>query len=185
MTIIDVSENIRLSLALPLPRVSVYTGSSLPIGIKGIPDAFAGNSVTAVSLTLTNADGASVTADCECSNGIWCSLFASSNFTTYGFISRGVKIVATVVDGDTTHAITVGVGDLDVMADSAGALPGDPGAHYQTKGGDMFFKSEIVNGVQHYKRVTIGYNARLGAWSYNDPEGDYILASNGDFIAAT
>ena len=173
MNIIDVTNNVKISLALPLRRVGVYTGSALYVGIRGIPESFGGHPVGPITVTLTNADGTPVTAQCVKAGYIHVALFAASNFTAWGFISRGVKIVGVVQDGDASHNVTFGVGDLEIAPDSAEVRRGDPDRTVQGKGDDVYLKSEIVNGVQHYKRMAIVNNPRVG-WAYG-LVGDYIL----------
>lgn len=41
-------------------------------------------------------------------------------------------------------------------------------------GGDQYFKSEIVDGVQHYKRVEIRYDADMADWGFV-LVGDFVL----------
>ena len=179
--LINISYQVKYDMSLqPLP-VKMNTGSALPLEIFGIPENLGGESVTGVTVIVTNPDGVSATGTAVKSGGWWCVKFAASLFTAYGTVLRGVKVVAATAGGSTVLALA----DLVVNAANANAIAGNPGAHYQTKGGDVYFKSEVVDEVQHYKRVTIGYNARLGVWGYNDPEGDYILDSNGDFTPAT
>ena len=181
MTVIDLRDNILLSLALPLRRVGVYTGSALPIAIRGVPDEFSGQAVTGVTITLTNADGTSMDVACLRTDRDWTALVAASFFAAYGFISRGVKVVADVQDGSAVRHVTVGVGDLDVIADTAAVRRGDPDRTVQGKGDDIYLKSEVVDGEQHYKRLTIEKNPRVG-WGLNQV-GDYILV-DGEFQEA-
>lgn len=81
--------------------------------------------------------------------------------------------------GTTANVLTDS--DLSGVATAAGS----PGAHYQSKGGDIYIKSEVIDDIQHYKRLSIAYSSRLGTWGFNDPEGDYVLFANGDFVPAT
>lgn len=178
MIIIDVSDNINLSLTLPLKQVGVYARSAAPIGIRGIPAAFAKSDVIGVSLTLTNADGTAVTADCTHTDDLWVTLFAPAFFAAYGFISRGVKVVASVQDGAAVRAVTIGVGDLEIQPDAADVRRGDPDKTVQGKGDDVYLKSQIIDGMQHYKRMSIVFSERVG-WAY-DLVGDYILV-DGEF----
>lgn len=177
---LDISYQAQFDASLqPLP-VKTNTGSALPLDIAGIPPALGGEAVTAVAVTVTNPDGVSATGAAVKTGAVWSVRFAASLFAAYGTVMRGVKIVAETAGATTVLALA----DLVVVAATADAIAGNPGAHYQTKGGDLYFKSEVVDGVQHYKRVTIGYSERLGAWGFNDPEGDYILDANGDFTPA-
>lgn len=179
MIIIDVTDNIRLSLLIPLRRVGVYTGSSVLIGIKGMPDEFAGLRILGVKLSLTNADGASLSVDCEQKERLWTAMFASSFCSAYGHVSNGVKVEASVDDGEHVHQIVIGVGDFDIDASSADARRGDPGRAVQGKGDDVYIKTVKVEGVQHFKRLESVHNDRIG-WGF-DLVGDFILV-DGEFV---
>lgn len=180
--------NIRLKLqverdpTLPIMPVKINTGSALPITIKDLPDEYAGGTVTGVSVTVTNADGAAITgAATQDDNGDWCVLFAASNFATYGTVAYGVKITATVTSGETTYPV-VFAGDFEVVQASASATPGDVSKTYQTLGGDEYLKTQVVDGVQHYTKLSMVYNEQLG-WALHT-DGDYVL-ENGEFVAYT
>ena len=179
MTIIDVTDNVRLSLVIPLRRLGVYTGSSALIGIKGMPDEFVGLRVLGVKLSLTNADGASLSVDCEQKDRLWTAMFASSFCSAYGHVSNGMKVEASVDDGEHVHQIVVGVGDFDIVASSADARRGDPDRAFQGKGDDVYLKTEKVEGVQHFTRLECVYNDRIG-WGF-DRVGDFILV-DGEFV---
>lgn len=176
--IIDITNQMNCDLTLqPLP-VKINTGSILALHIAGVPDKIAAENVTAVEVAITNPDGISAIGNAVKIGSCWYVRFSSSLFASYGTVLRGVKISVITATGP-----TVVFADLVVVAANADAVPGNPGNHYQTVGGDIYVKSEIVGGVQHYKRLTIGYNDRLGTWGFNDPEGDYILDANGNFFA--
>ncbi len=176
--IIDITYQINSDPTLqPLP-VKINTGSTLALDIIGIPNEIAAENVKGVEVSITNPDGISATGNAEKIGNLWCVRFSSSLFASYGTVLRGIKISVITATGP-----TVVFADLVVVAANADAVPGNPGNHYQTAGGDIYVKSEIVGGVQHYKLLTIGYNDRLGTWGFNDPEGDYILDANGNFFA--
>ena len=168
-------------LTLPVMPVGIYTGSALPLEIVGIPAMMAGGVVSGVSVTVTNADGMPVTGAAAAVGGTWMILFAASNFANYGEVMAGIRIDATVERRDgTTAIVTVGVADLNIKAASASATPGTPGAHYVEKGGDLYPKTQIVDGVQHYTKQTMAFNPEIGwgaEWS-----GDYILDASGNFV---
>lgn len=54
--------------------------------------------------------------------------------------------------------------------------------NYVTMGADQYIKSEIVDGVQHYKKVVLAYDADMEDWGFN-LTGDYIL-SGSSFVEA-
>ena len=175
--ILDCTDQLEISPALPLRRTVVYSGSALPIVVRGIPVG-----CTALTVALTNADGNAVSVAADNSGGDWLAVFTPSCFPTYGYVENGVKVIASMPDcDDNCHSVIVGVGDLDIIQASPETRPGDPRQYYQTKGGDIYVKSEIINGVQHYKALTIAYNSRLRGWGFADPSGDYILV-DGAFV---
>ena len=168
-------------LTLPVMPIGIYTGSALPLEIVGIPAMMAGGSVTGVSVTVTNADGISVTGSASPVGGAWYALFAASNFANYGEVMAGVKIDATIERRDgTTAVVTVGVVDLEIKAASANATAGTPSNMVAVKGGDVYVKSQMVGGVQHYVRQVMSHDPEIG-WGA-DWTGDYILGSNGEFV---
>lgn len=173
---IDLSLHIRHGAALPLAPVYTYTGSALPLDIAGIPSSLAGEDVTGVTVSVTNADGISVSATAEKTGNAWRVLFAPSNFDTYGVVAKGVRISASTAAG----AVVVATADLVIKAASPSATPGDPTKSYVTKGSDIYLKSFVDGeGAQHYVRQTMQFDARVGwgaVWT-----GDYILV-NGDFM---
>ena len=168
-------------LTLPVLPVGIYTGSALPLEIQGIPAMMAGGVVSGVSVTVTNADGVPVTGAAAVVGGVWMILFASSNFANYGDVMAGVKIDATIDRRDGTAAtVTVGVADLEIKAASANATPGTPSNRYAVKGGDLYLKTQLVEGVQHYTKQTMAFDPEIGwgaEWS-----GDYILDASGNFV---
>lgn len=171
-------------LTLPVMPVGIYTGSALPLEIVGIPALMAGGIVAGVNVTVTNADGIQVTGAASPVGGAWYALFAASNFASYGDVMAGIKIDATIERRDgTTATVTVGVADLEIKAASANAAPGAPSSMVQVKGGDIYVKSQMVEGVQHYVKQTVSFDADIG-WGA-DWTGDYILGSDGEFVEVT
>ncbi len=169
--------------ALPLKCVSTQTGSALPLELYGMPAYMAGCAVTALTVSVTNANGVTITGNAEIGErGEWIVLFGLTNFANYGYVRYGVKIDATLTDDEgVTNSVGVAFGDFEVVQATANATPGDPTSNFIAKGSDQYWKSEVVDGVQHYKRVMIVNNPRIG-WGF-DLEGDYILV-NGEFVAA-
>ena len=168
-------------LTLPVMPVGIYTGSALPLEIVGIPALMAGGVVSGVNVTVTNADGIPVTGAASPCGGAWYALFAASNFANYGDVMAGIKIDATVERRDgTTAAVTVGVADLKIKAASADATAGTPSNMVMVKGGDIYCKSQMVGGVQHYVKQTISHDPEIG-WGA-DWTGDYILDASGNYV---
>lgn len=171
-------------LTLPVMPVGIYTGSALPLEIVGIPAMMAGGGVSGVSVTVTNADGIPVTGTAEIIGGTWMILFAASNFANYGEVMAGIRIDATVERRDgTTAIVTVGVADLNIKAASADATAGTPSNMVMVKGGDIYCKSQMVGGVQHYVKQVISHNPEIG-WGA-DWTGDYVLGSDGQYVEVT
>lgn len=179
--IINVTDQACITPALPLRRCATFVDSSIPVAVIGVPTDRADGTVTGVTVALTNADGIQASAPCALDDyGAWRTAFAGSCFPTFGYVARGVKVTLTLDDDGVSRSSTLAVGDLEIMPDAADSRPGDPSAYYQQKGGDIYAKSEIVDDVQHYKRIGIEYNADMAAWAFSDPAGDYILV-NGEF----
>lgn len=165
---------------LPAGPLVGYSGSSVLAELVDIPEELGGGTVSAVSVTLTTPDGMSITAPAEKVGSEWHVLFAASNFTCYGTTRRGFKAVAIIVrDNGTTFPYTLGIGNIRIDAGTPDAQPGDPSKGYVVKGDDVYLKSEIVEGVQHYVRQSMEYDSEIG-WGANWT-GDYVLV-NGEFV---
>jgi len=175
--LLDLTDQLLFDSTLqPLP-VKINTGSALALELLGIPPRLAGAPVTGVDVAVTNPDGALVSAQATKADLLYFVTFAASLFTSYGTVLRGVKISVHTERGTTTV-----LADLVVKAATPDAQPGQPGTHYQVLGSDTYLKSETIEGVQHFKRLAIAYNERLHAWAFKDPEGDYVLDANGQFV---
>ncbi len=169
---------------LPLVESSVYTGSALSLVFRDVPEEYAGGTVSALTVTVTNADGQAVTGSAAKSTDDptrWHILFAASNFPTYGEVEYGVKVVATVTDTDGSYPLTF-IGDFTVKPGSASATQGDPTNAFIRKGDDMYLKTEVVDEVQHYTLASMVNHPQLG-WAIQT-SGDYILNASGEFVAA-
>ena len=171
-------------LTLPVMPIGIYTGSALPLEIVGIPAMMAGGVVSGVSVTVTNADGIPVTGSAVAVGGAWMALFAAANFANYGDVKCGIKIDATIERRDgTTAVVTIGVADLIIKASSADAMPGTPSNMVAVKGSDLYIKTQVVEGVQHYTKQTMVHDPEIG-WGA-EWTGDYILDASGNFVAVT
>lgn len=166
---------------LPLMPVKVYTGSALPLELVGIPNSMAGGEITGVSVEVTNADNQPLTGECVKVGADWYVLFAAAGFVSYGFVSKGLKVTATVkrADGSTANVI-IGVADFEAVAASASASAGVPSQGYIVKGGDLYVKSKVVDAIQHYVKQSMEYDPEIG-WGANWG-GDYVLSADGQFV---
>lgn len=165
---------------IPLKGLQHFTGSALPIEIPDAPAWRAGRKVTGVIVTVTNADGVECVAECDSGATGWTCLFSAACFANYGFVSGGVK-VDLVMGGDSE---TVAMGDIDIMRAAASASPGVPDSFVAQKGGDIYCKTRVVDGVQHYAKQTISFDAEMGAYGA-EWSGDYILDASGNFVDVT
>lgn len=179
--IVNLEFQVKLGPALPAMPVSTVTGGALPLELRGIPAYLAGNEVTGVNVTVTNAQGVPATAPARRVGGAWHVLFAASNFTAWGDVAKGVRIHATVAHADgTSSEITVAMADLAIVPADASAVHGGGDAGYVAKGSDIYLKSQVVDGVQHYVKQVMAYDADIGwgaMWT-----GDYILSAEGEFV---
>lgn len=179
--IVELDLQVKHGLALPAMPVSTVTDSALPLEIRGIPAWIAGNEVTGVSVTVTNANGVPATAPARNANGVWYVLFAASNFTAWGDVAKGVKFAAAVAHGDgSSSEVVLAVADLSIVPSSPSAVKGGGDAAYVAKGSDVYLKSTVVDGVQHYVKQTMAYDPDIGWGAIWD--GDYILSAEGEFV---
>ena len=68
------------------------------------------------------------------------------------------------------------VGDLRVSPVDASSTPGET---VETPK-DVYHRSEIIDGVQHYKKEVLTYSARQNAWGA-EYVGDYVFIG-GDYV---
>lgn len=171
-------------LTNPLQPESVFTGSAYTAAIPNVPKSIDGYEITGVEVRVTNADGVPFTAAARLRGDMWLATFAASCFASYGRISKGllVTLIGTGDDGE-VQRWKRGCGDFEVVPDTASAEPGDPSASYVVKGGDVYVKSFAEQGVQHYLKQTMVYDAEMAAWGAVW-DGDYIIDSSGNFVEA-
>lgn len=179
---ISLKNQIEVDPTLPVGPVNINTGSALRLELADIPTEMSGGTVAAVAVTITNADGAAVTGTATYNEdtGCWDILFAASNFASYGFVEYGLHVAVSVMVDDSTFT-EIYVGDFEVAQASASAMPGDPTASYVTKGGDQYLKTQVVDDVQHYTKLSMVNHEQLG-WTLTT-DGDYILV-DGEFVEA-
>lgn len=163
----------------PFVPVSVSCGSARTIGVTGLKSRL-GIKVTGCKIRITNADGEAMTKDCSYTDGAWCVTFPASHFAHYGDVKRGVVIFAAGKDETGADQLWIErVGDLRVTAVDASSTPG---GHVETPK-DVYHKSEIIDGVQHYKKEILTFSARQNAWGA-DYVGDYVFIG-GEFVPFT
>ena len=177
---IDLKVQIEVNPLYPAGPLFGYSGSTVLAELVSVPASLAGGTVAGVEVTLTTPDGLQVTAPAEKVGSEWHVLFAASNFTCFGTTRRGFKAVAIIArDNGTTFPYTLGIGNLHIDAGTPDAQPGDPSKGYVVKGDEIYFKSEVVEGLQHYVKQVMEYDPEIGwgaAWT-----GDYILV-DGEFV---
>lgn len=174
--VIDLRYNTKKT-ALPLKCGTVFSGSALPVTLIGVPESRGGLRVCGVRVRVTNAAGMPVTAECFIQRGLWRCRFSAANFAVYGFISQGMSVEFVLDDGEIE---TVGVGDFEVIAANASAVKGEPSGVFMSKGADVYHKSEVVDGVQHYLKQKMVHDPDIGwgaTWI-----GDYVLTAEGNFV---
>lgn len=161
----------------PFVPLTVPCGSSRTIAVTGIRSK-CGVEVTGCRVRVTNADGETLTLDCVKYRGAWCVTFPASHFQSYGTVKNGVVVFAVGKDerGNSQTWIER-FGDLKVESIGSSATPGVGVSH------DVYIKSEIVDGVQHYKREILTYSERQRAWGA-EYVGDYIFIG-GEFTPYT
>lgn len=176
---IDLARQIATDPTLPAGPLKGHTGSAALAELVGIPDRLGGGTVATVSVAIVTPDGLPVSGTAEKVGCEWHVLFAPSNFSGYGTTRNGFKAVAVVRREDaSTFTMTLGVGNLEISAGTPDAEPGDPSRNYVAKGDDVYCKSTVVDGVQHYVKQSMEYDPEIG-WGANWT-GDYILV-DGEF----
>lgn len=171
--------------AYPPKCVYVKTGSALPVEFYDLPLCYNGLRVIGVRVSVTNADGVAVDAPCEKRGARWFVQFAASNFTNYGFVSKGFRVTLELKDDEANRGweYVAATGDIDIGASTATAMPGNPGNVFVTKGGELFVRSHVIDGVQHYVKQEMVFDPDpLLGWGAKWT-GDYILSQAGDYIS--
>jgi hypothetical protein len=176
---IDLKNNLAYSVALPVGPVRVFTASVLSIEIANVPASRHGKTVASVEVAVTNADGISASAAATKIGSSHYVRFAASLFTTYGEVENGVAVFLVFAD-DTRERVASAL--LRVLAASADTKPGDPSKSLVAKGDEVYVKSRLVEGVQHYVKQVMTYDPDMEAWGA-DWTGDFILV-DGQFVAA-
>lgn len=164
---------------LPLMPLSVVCGSALTVGVTGLPKKRLGVKLTGCRIVITNADGVALSKDCAWTDGAWCVTFPASHFQGFGAVLKGVKVMAVGEDEQGVDQIWVErIGDLRVLAADASSRPGQP----SSVAGDVYLKSKVIDGVQHYKKLVLTYSEKQKAWGV-DQVGDYVIIG-GEYVPA-
>ena len=160
----------------PFVPVTVSCGSAHTIGVIGLKSKL-GVKVTGCRIRVTNADGIALTKDCAKDGSAWCVTFPASHFQNYGSVKNGVVVFAVGKDENGDDQLWIErVGDLRVSPIDASSTPGGETVSPR----DVYLKTNIIDGVQHYKREVLTYSARQRAWGA-EYEGDYIFVG-GEFV---
>lgn len=166
---------------LPFCPLSIPCGSARTLGVTGLPRQRLGVTVKGCRVRITNADGVAMTREAVYRDGAWCVTFPAAHFQAYGDVKRGVIVMAYGSDENGEDQVWVErFGDLRIMPLDASARPGDPSA--AAVGRDVYHKSKVVDGVQHYKKEVISYDEDMGDWGASYV-GDYIIVG-GDYVPA-
>lgn len=161
----------------PIP-VRVPCGSPLTLGVIGLPSSALGVKITGCRIRITNADGVAVSKDCRLVDGAWCATFPASHFQGYGAVKKGLIVFA--VGKDETGADQLWIlrtGDVRIDPVDASSRPGTPS---EQPGGDVFRKSDVIDGVQHYKLEKLVYSEEQNAYGL-EWYGDYVIIG-GEFV---
>jgi hypothetical protein len=94
-----------------------------------------------------------------------------------GTVKNGVVVFADGKDENGESQLWIErVGDLRVSAVDAFSTPGGTSATPK----DIYHRSEIIDGVQHYKKEVLTYSPRQNAWGA-EYVGDYVFIG-GDYV---
>ena len=158
----------------PIPLV-VPCGSARTLGVIGLKSRH-GLNITGCRVRITNADGVSLSLDCVKDRGIWCVTFPASHFQTFGAVKNGVVVFAVGRDERDAEQLWIArIIDLRVVAIDSSSSAGEGNMPR-----DVYHKSEVVDGVQHYKKEVLVYSERQRAWGA-EYVGDFVFVG-GDFV---
>ncbi len=176
---IDLTRNLNEDVGYPIGPVRVFTSSLLAIDLSGIPRARHGIAIERVEVAVTNADGLSFKAVASRLGSLYYVRFAAADFANYGEVENGITISLVYANEGVEQ---IAAGQLIIVAANANAKPGDPTAKYVTKGDDLYVRTIVKDGIQHYCKQTMTYDAEMEAWGA-DWTGDYVLI-DGEFVEA-
>ena len=165
----------------PFLPVNVPCGSARTLGVIGLKSRVPGIEITGCQIRVVNADGQAMTKTCKLERGVWVATFPASHFQRYGTVKKGVVVYAVGKDESGEMQTWIErVGDLRISPVDSSSAAAETVAQPP---GDVYHKSTIVNGVQHYKREVLTYSERQQAWGA-DYVGDYVFVG-GEFVPYT
>ena len=101
--------------ALPIGPAVNRVGSALPLRIVGAPSG-----VTAVAVSVFNADGAACNLAATLRGGEWVATVPASHFASWGKVARGLQVSVSYKDETDTTQTVVFVGDVRIERTAAG-----------------------------------------------------------------
>ena len=162
---------------MPLGDINVPLGSAATLKIVDVPGVIGLDAVEGVDVRCVNVSDMALTIAAEKdSNGDWCVTFPSTFFIRDGLVENGLQIE--VKTGKEKYI--AGVGSIAVGRYGAQVSRVGDGVAYSVKGDDIYVKTEIVDGVQHYAKQVVVWDADMNAYGATWT-GDFILNSNGEF----
>jgi hypothetical protein len=167
-----------------LPPLRTISASAVTLLISNVPSRADGVNVSEVEVKAVNTKGEVCAIIAGKVGGSYVATLPAAFFAEAGIITSGLVIIARGKDvlGAVAQWI-LGVGDIDIVALNTGAVPLPEEINindFSKKGADVYVKSRIVAGVQHYCLQTIKYDEEMRAWGAVW-SGDYILNDQGQF----
>lgn len=164
----------------PFVPIVVPCGSARTIGVIGLAPKVPGIKVVGCQIRITNADGVALAKTCKLERGVWVVTFPASHFQNFGTVKNGVVVFAVGEDENGDSQLWIErVGDLRVSPIDSSSTPGGE----TVVPADIYHKSEVVDGVQHYKKEILVYSERQRAWG-SEYVGDYVFIG-GHYVEVT
>jgi len=54
-------------------------------------------------------------------------------------------------------------------------------SRFVRRGEDVYHKSEVISGIQHYKKAEIAFDTDMHDWGFV-LTGDYVIGENGEYV---
>lgn len=169
---IDITRNLEDNTGYPIGPIHVFAGSLLSLEILGVPRMREGHRVVNVEVVLTNANGETYRNPVEVIGWYRVVRFPAEALQTVGEVENGIAIYF-IYDDDSAEQIAAG--QLVVANPTATWQP----TQYEIRGSEIYVRSEVKDGVQHYVKQELVYDSDMQAWCAAWT-GDYILV-NGEF----
>lgn len=110
---------------LPLDTAATFVGSAVTFSITGVP-ALPAISVSAVAVSVTNANGAVSTVAAVSGEDGWTATFPASHFAAAGTVKDGVVVAVSGTDENgAARTWTAGVGAIVILSSSPVPAPGE------------------------------------------------------------